>query len=93
MATREDDSSSEASRAPGVSRRTFLAGSAAAGVAATGLAGILTAGRAPAFAQGTRLNIVRWVDFIPEADVELKRQAPEDAVKWAEAELKKIYEA
>jgi hypothetical protein len=30
-----------------------------------------------AFAQGTELYIVRWVDFIPEADVDLKRQAPE----------------
>ena len=86
MATREDDSSSEASRAPGVSRRTFLAGSAAASVAATGLAGILTAGRAPAFAQGTRLNIVRWVDFIPACDVELKRQAG-DASKALGAEV------
>jgi multiple sugar transport system substrate-binding protein len=43
----------------------------------TGIAGILAAGRAPAFAQGTRLHIVRWVDFIPESDVELKRQMPE----------------
>src|SRR6267142_809097 len=43
----------------------------------TGVAGILAARRAPAFAQGTKLHIVRWVDFIPEADVELKRQAPE----------------
>jgi multiple sugar transport system substrate-binding protein len=43
----------------------------------TGIAGILAAHRAPAFAQGTKLHIVRWVDFIPEADVELKRQAPE----------------
>jgi multiple sugar transport system substrate-binding protein len=42
-----------------------------------GIAGILAAGRAPAFAQGTKLHIVRWNDFIPEADVELKRQAPE----------------
>src|SRR3989441_10779221 len=42
-----------------------------------GIAGILAAGRAPAFAQGTKLHVVRWVDFIPEADVELKRQAPE----------------
>src|SRR3989475_9292323 len=42
-----------------------------------GVAGILAAGRAPAFAQGTRLNILRWVDFIPACDVELKRQAPE----------------
>src|SRR5947207_13293952 len=43
----------------------------------TGIAGILATHRAPAFAQGTKLHIVRWVDFIPEADVELKRQAPE----------------
>jgi Bacterial extracellular solute-binding protein len=50
-------------------RRTFLK--------LTGIAGILVAHRAPAFAQGTKLHIVRWVDFIPEADVELKRQAPE----------------
>jgi len=50
-------------------RRTFLK--------ATGVAGILAAGRAPVFAQGTKLHIVRWVDFIPEADVELRRQAPE----------------
>jgi multiple sugar transport system substrate-binding protein len=57
-------------------RRRFLAGAAALSAAA-GLEGILAAGRAPAFAQGTKLHIVRWVDFIPEADVELKRQAPE----------------
>src|SRR2546428_9901681 len=50
-------------------RRTFLK--------AAGVAGIVAAGRAPAFAQGTKLHIVRWVDFIPEADLELKRQAPE----------------
>src|SRR3989454_8658617 len=50
-------------------RRTFLK--------AAGVAGIVAAGRAPAFAQGTKLHIVRWVDFIPEADVELRRQAPE----------------
>jgi hypothetical protein len=74
--TTPDRNSSIGSRA--VSRRTFLAGSAAAGAAAAvGLEGILSAGRAPAFAQGTRLNIVRWVDFIPACDVELKRQAVE----------------
>jgi multiple sugar transport system substrate-binding protein len=50
-------------------RRTFLR--------LTGIAGIVAAQRAPAFAQGTKLHVVRWVDFIPEADVELKRQAPE----------------
>ena len=42
-----------------------------------GLAGILAAGRAPAYAQGTKLHILRWNDFIPQADVELKRQAVE----------------
>ena len=58
------------------SRRTFLA-AAGATSALAGLEGIFAARRAPAFAQGTKLHIVRWVDFIPEADVELKRQAPE----------------
>ena len=43
----------------------------------TGIAGILAAHRAPAFAQGTKLHIVRWVDFIPACDVELKKQAGE----------------
>ncbi len=62
----------------GVTRRRFIAGSAAAGLAAAaGIEGILAAGRAPAFAQGTKVHMVRWVDFIPEADLELKRQAPE----------------
>src|SRR5499425_2418931 len=59
-------------------RREFLklAGVTAA-TATVGIEGILAARRAPAFAQGTKLHILRWVDFIPEADVELKRQAPE----------------
>jgi len=62
----------------GVGRRTFLkaAGVAAGAAATSGLAGILEAGRAPAFAQGTKLHVLRWTDFIPEADAELKRQAP-----------------
>jgi multiple sugar transport system substrate-binding protein len=59
-------------------RRTFLK--------VTGVAGILAAGRAPAFAQGTRLHILRWVDFIPACDVELKRQAG-DATKALGAEV------
>src|SRR6059036_484271 len=59
-------------------RREFLKTTGlAAGVAATALESIVAARRAPAHAQGTRLHILRWVDFIPEADVELKRQAPE----------------
>src|SRR5262245_55221275 len=64
--------------AENLGRRKFLKVSgAAAAVGATGLEGILAARQAPAWAQGTKLHIVRWVDFIPEADVELKRQAPE----------------
>src|SRR5574342_432974 len=62
-----------------IDRRTFLKVGGAVGVvaAAGGLEGILAAHRAPAYAQGTKLQWVRWVDFIPEADVELKRQMPE----------------
>jgi multiple sugar transport system substrate-binding protein len=61
-----------------MNRRGFIrvSGSAAA-VAATGVEGIIAARKAPAYAQGTKLHLVRWVDFIPEADVELKRQMPE----------------
>ena len=74
-------------RTGGVTRRSLLKGGAVVGVAAAaGLEGILAARRAPAFAQGTRLNIVRWVDFIPACDVELKRQAV-DASKALGAEV------
>src|SRR5947199_10787725 len=62
-----------------ISRRSFLAGTGA-------VVGLTAAGRAPAFAQGSKLHVVRWVDFIPEADVELKRQAPE-ASKALDAEV------
>ena len=59
-------------------RRQFIkVTGATAAVAITGIEGIVAAGRAPAHAQGTKMHILRWVDFIPEADVELKRQAPE----------------
>ncbi len=61
-----------------MNRRQFIKVSGAtAAVAATGVEGMLAARRAPAHAQGTKLHIVRWVDFIPQADVELKRQMPE----------------
>jgi multiple sugar transport system substrate-binding protein len=61
-----------------IGRRHFLrvTGGAAA-LAGTGIAGMLLAGQAPAFAQGTRLHVLRWNDFIAQADVELKRQAGE----------------
>ena len=60
-----------------LNRRQFLKITGAAAVASTGIEGVLRAGRAPAYAQGTRLHIVRWNDFIPEADVVLRRQAVE----------------
>src|SRR5712691_11189427 len=80
-----------------VDRRTFiktagLTASAAAGLTtAAGIEGILAARRAPAFAQGTRLNVLRWVDFIPACDVELKRQVGEASkVLGAEVVLESI---
>ena len=60
-----------------VDRRTFIKTAGVAAGVAGGIEGILAARRAPAFAQGTKLHWVRWVDFIPESDVELKRQMPE----------------
>src|SRR4029453_10404536 len=58
---------------PQPGRRAFLAGAAAVSAAA-GLEGILAARRAPAFAQGTKLHLLRWVDFIPACDVILKQE-------------------
>jgi multiple sugar transport system substrate-binding protein len=61
-----------------VHRRTFLKTAGAAGLgAAAGIEGILAARRAPAFAQATKVHLLQWVDFIPEGDVELRRQAAE----------------
>src|SRR5919108_6267306 len=62
-----------------ISRRTFVKATAA-------VAAATAAGRAPAFAQGTKLHILRWVDFIPACDVELKKQAG-DASKLLGAEV------
>jgi multiple sugar transport system substrate-binding protein len=70
-----------------MNRRDFLKGTGiAGGVAVAGVGEMLAARRAPAFAQGTRLHILRWVDFIPACDVELKRQAG-DAGKALGAEI------
>ena len=70
-------------------RRSFMkVAGAAAAAASTGLAGILESGRAPAFAQGTTLNIVRWNDFIPEADKWLKEQGGPAASKALGAEVR-----
>src|SRR5256712_8677944 len=54
-----------------VSRRQFL-GAAAGG--ATGLGGILAAGKAPAFDQTRELTFLTVASFVPETDKELKRQ-------------------
>src|SRR6185295_19778043 len=59
-----------------VHRRTFLKTAGVAG-AAVGLEGILGARRAPAFAQGAKIHLLQWVDFIPEGDVEVRRQVAE----------------
>src|SRR5262249_14131980 len=61
-----------------LSRRQFVKiTTTGAAVATTGIEGILSARRAPAYAQGGKLHIVRWVDFIPQAAGALKRPAPE----------------
>ena len=52
-------------------RRKFLKASGA-GIAATGLAGILAAHRAPVFAQANTVHILRWNDFVPAADKVLR---------------------
>src|ERR1700730_12635967 len=53
-----------------VTRRNFLtSGTALAG----GMAGILATGRAPAFAQGTTLNWLRWNDIVPASDQLLRK--------------------
>src|SRR3989442_15948242 len=61
---------------PEIRRRTFLKTAAGLGAAA-GIEGILAAGRAPAFAQATKIHLLQWVDFIPEGDVEVRRQVAE----------------
>jgi multiple sugar transport system substrate-binding protein len=60
-------------------RRTFLkvAGIAAGAVTAGGLAGVLEARRAPAYAQARKLRILQFEDFVPEGDAELRRQVAE----------------
>src|SRR5213595_1694846 len=61
-----------------LNRRQFIkATGTTAAVALSGIEGVVAARRAPAYAQGTKLHWVRCVDFIPESDVELKRQMPE----------------
>src|SRR4029077_16905898 len=74
MATEKRD---EASNGSHLDRRTFIKTTGVAAGGMGGIGGILSARLPPEFAQGTKIHWVRWVDFIPESDVELKRQMPE----------------
>ena len=71
----------------GMDRRGFLKTAGAAAAVAGGIEGILAARRAPAYAQGQKLHLVRWNDFIPEADVELKTKQMPEASKALGAEV------
>ena len=59
-----------------VTRRKFLKASGAGALAAKtgGMAGILAAGRAPAYAQTTTVHWLRWNDFVPASDQLLRRE-------------------
>jgi multiple sugar transport system substrate-binding protein len=59
-----------------VTRRKFLKVSGAGALAAKagGMAGILATSRAPAYAQGTTLNWLRWNDFVPASDQLLRKE-------------------
>ena len=53
-----------------IDRRRFvqLSGGLVATAGAGGLATILAAGRAPAYAQGATVHWLRWADFVPASD-------------------------
>jgi multiple sugar transport system substrate-binding protein len=57
-------------------RRKLLKLSGAAAIAAKtgGIAAILAAGRAPAYAQGASLHWLRWNDFVPASDEVLRKE-------------------
>jgi multiple sugar transport system substrate-binding protein len=55
-----------------------LSGAGAVATGTGGIAALLAAGRAPAYAQGTTLHWLRWSDFVPASDQLLRNQiAPE----------------
>jgi ABC-type glycerol-3-phosphate transport system substrate-binding protein len=57
-----------------IDRRRLLQLSGAGAAAAGGLAGILAAGRAPAYAQQANVHWLRWSDFVPASDQLLLNQ-------------------
>src|SRR5579864_453623 len=62
-----------------IQRRRFLQLSGAGALAATG--GGLASGRAPAFAQGTALHWLKFVDFVPVSDQLLKGRIRDECKK------------
>jgi multiple sugar transport system substrate-binding protein len=66
-----------------ISRRRVLqlSGTAAAATAGAGMAAILAANRAPAFAQGTTLHWLKFVDFVPVSDQLLKGKIKDECKK------------
>ena len=59
-----------------IARRRLLqlSGASAVAVGAVGVTGILSAGKAPVYAQASTLHWLRWSDFVPASDALLKRQ-------------------
>jgi multiple sugar transport system substrate-binding protein len=66
-----------------IARRKLLKLSGTGAVAARtgGLAAILAAGRAPAFAQETTVHWLRWTDFVPASDAVLKGRITQECKK------------
>ena len=66
-----------------IGRRRFLRLSGAGAVAAGsgGLAAILASGRAPAYAQGTALHWLKFVDFVPVSDQLLRGKITDECKK------------
>ena len=64
-------------------RRTFLklTGAGALATKTGGIAAILAAARAPAYAQGAGVHWLRWNDFVPASDEILKKQIAPAASK------------
>jgi multiple sugar transport system substrate-binding protein len=65
------------------SRRRLLrlSGAGALTAASGGLAGLLASGRAPAYAQGTTLHWLKFVDFVPVSDQLLRGKITDECQK------------
>ena len=68
-----------------VTRRKFLksSGAGALAVKASGMAGILAAGKAPAYAQTTTVHWLKWNDFVPAGDQILRQSMLAEAREGA----------